>query len=377
MHEVEVVPGVRIVTASGCRRSRISSGSSAATVSGRVVRTRSPDAQHRRAAGDSSHAQDDTDAPRPTVARWNRCRPTRPWCSPVAGRRAWAGRPSRSSEVGGRSILAAVLEAVADAGARVVVGPPQPVPSDVLLVREHPPGAARSPRSGRGWRRSTADVVAVLAGDLPFVAAALIGGAAAASHRRRDLVVDDAGRDQYLLGICRTAALRRRWPTSPGRPARRARPPDRPPAAPESRPAEPPPWTDCATPADLARARLLAGPGPVVSEHARGDRRGPWPRGRRLGRLLSRPRRLRRRHRADAGARGGALPRTRPTSSSSTSSTSASTTWPASSSMPTPWSSPRAPNRRGGTPRRTRPGSPRRPPARRRRRAGRRAADPC
>jgi len=78
------------------------------------------------------------------------------------------------------------------------------------------------------------------------------------------LVVDDAGRDQYLLGIWRTAALRTAvadvaGPTSLRRvlaPLTVGR------WQPEPRPGEAPPWTDCDTPADLVRARLLAGPGP-------------------------------------------------------------------------------------------------------------------
>ena len=66
---------------------------------------RAPDAQHRRPAGDSSHAQDGTHAARSTVSPWNRGRRTPPSCWPAARRRGWAGRPSRSCEVGGRTML--------------------------------------------------------------------------------------------------------------------------------------------------------------------------------------------------------------------------------------------------------------------------------
>jgi hypothetical protein len=74
------------------------------------------------------------------------------------------------------------------------------------------------------------------------------------------LVVDDAGRDQLLLGVWRTAALRAALPATGGPTSvrrvlaplavRRLRPqvPD----------GEPPPWTDCDTPAELARARAAA-----------------------------------------------------------------------------------------------------------------------
>jgi hypothetical protein len=79
------------------------------------------------------------------------------------------------------------------------------------------------------------------------------------------MVVDDGGRDQYLLGVWRTAALRSvtadvQGPTSLRRvlaPLAVAR--YRPPVTPGT----PPPWTDCDTPADLARARAAAGEPPT------------------------------------------------------------------------------------------------------------------
>jgi molybdopterin-guanine dinucleotide biosynthesis protein A len=184
---------------------------------------------------------------------------------PAGGRAARLGGQAKPQlEVGGRSILAAVLDAVADAAQRVVVGPPQPVPPDVLLVREHPPGGGPVAALRAGLAPVDTAVVAVLAGDLPFVPPSLIEELRTRLTGDGILVVDDAGRDQYLLGIWRTAALRAAvadvaGPTS----LRRALAP----LAvrrwhPGSRPGEPPPWTDCDTPADLARARLLAGPGP-------------------------------------------------------------------------------------------------------------------
>ena len=60
----------------------------------------------------------------------------------LAGGRAarLGGQAKPQLEVGGRTMLAAVLAAVTDAARRVVVGPAQPVPADVVLVREGPPG---------------------------------------------------------------------------------------------------------------------------------------------------------------------------------------------------------------------------------------------
>jgi molybdopterin-guanine dinucleotide biosynthesis protein A len=169
--------------------------------------------------------------------------------------------------VGGRPILAAVLDAVADAERRIVVGPPQPVPPDVLLVREQPPRGGPVAAVRAGLAAVDSEVVAVLAGDLPFVTGALIGRLREQLTGDGVLVVDDAGRDQYLLGAWRTAALRAavagpQGPTSLRRvlaplAVRRFRP--------EVRSGEPPPWLDCDTPADLARARsLAAGPASPV-----------------------------------------------------------------------------------------------------------------
>jgi len=160
-------------------------------------------------------------------------------------------------------MLAAVLDAVADASSRVVVGPPQAVPPDVVLVRERPPGGGPVAALRAGLPAVTTDVVALLAGDLPFLTAALIGELRRCLTGDGVLVVDDTGRDQLLLGCWRTAALRaavadESGPTSLRKvfaplAVRRVRP-----VVP---PGTPPPWLDCDTPADLARARQVAGGG--------------------------------------------------------------------------------------------------------------------
>jgi molybdopterin-guanine dinucleotide biosynthesis protein A len=180
----------------------------------------------------------------------------------LAGGRAarLGGRAKPQLVVGDRTILDAVLAAVADAAQRVVVGPPQPVPDGVLLVREQPPGGGPVAALRAGLAHVTADVVAVLAGDLPFVTPALIHELRARLTGDGVLVVDDAGRDQLLLGIWRTAPLRAALPEAAAHvplrrvlarlAVRRLRP-----AVPEG---TPPPWTDCDTPADLERARAWA-----------------------------------------------------------------------------------------------------------------------
>lgn len=182
----------------------------------------------------------------------------------LAGGRAarLGGQAKPQLEVGGRTMLATVLTAVAAADPRVVVGPAQPVPDGVVLVREQPPGGGPVPALRAGLAAVGTDVVAVLAGDLPFLTAEVVTGLRERMGEDGVLLVDPGGRDQVLLGVWRTAALRAALagvtaPTSMRAvlaplAVRRWRP-----AAPPEAPA---PWTDCDTPADLARARA-ASPG--------------------------------------------------------------------------------------------------------------------
>ncbi|SFO97271.1 Molybdopterin-guanine dinucleotide biosynthesis protein A [Geodermatophilus dictyosporus] len=180
----------------------------------------------------------------------------------LAGGRAarLGGRAKPQLEVGGRTMLAAVLAAVADADPRVVVGPPQPVPGGVRVVREQPPGGGPVAAMRAGLSAVDADVVAVLAGDLPFLTASLVRDLRERLTGDGVLVVDDAGRDQYLLGVWRTAPLRAALAGTAGPvPVRRV-------LArlavtrhhPARAPGRPAPWTDCDTPADLERARAAA-----------------------------------------------------------------------------------------------------------------------
>ena len=180
----------------------------------------------------------------------------------LAGGRAarMGGQAKPQLDVGGRSILDAVLAAVPDAAPRIVVGPPQPVPADVVVVREDPPRGGPVAAMRAGLAHVPTEVVALLAGDLPFLTAGLVRALRERLTGDGVLVVDDTGRDQLLLGVWRTAALRGAvadvdGPTSVRRvlaplAVRRLHP--------EVESGRPPPWTDCDTPADLARARAAA-----------------------------------------------------------------------------------------------------------------------
>jgi molybdenum cofactor guanylyltransferase len=180
----------------------------------------------------------------------------------LAGGRAarLGGQRKPQLEVGGRTMLAGVLAAVADAGSRVVVGPPQPVPDGVRVVREEPPGGGPVPALAAGLAAVDADVVAVLAADLPFVTRGLVTALRERLTGDGVLVVDDTGRDQLLLGVWRTAVLRRA--TAGARPHTPLRAVLAPLAVrryhPVLVPGAPAPWTDCDTPAELARARAAA-----------------------------------------------------------------------------------------------------------------------
>jgi molybdopterin-guanine dinucleotide biosynthesis protein A len=180
----------------------------------------------------------------------------------LAGGRAarLGGQAKPQLDVGGRPMLATVLASVADARPRIVVGPPQPVPDGVVVVREDPPRGGPVAALRAGLAPVTSDVVAVLAGDLPFLTVGLIRSLRERLTGDGVLVVDDTGQDQLLLGVWRTAVLRAavadvRGPTSMRKvlsplAVRRYRP--------LVQPGVPPPWTDCDTPADLARARQAA-----------------------------------------------------------------------------------------------------------------------
>ena len=209
--------------------------------------------------------------------------------------------------VGGRTLLAAVVAAGTEAGARriVVVGPDRPdIAHDagapaVRFVREEPPGSGPVPALRRGLaelarRRGLAELddateqgaaeqgaaeqgaaaepwaaelgaaaepwVTVLAADLPFLRAAHLRTLlASAAGRDGAVLTDDGGRAQWLAGCWRSGALRRAAAgyrgaslhglLAPLRPVSVSLPPG---------PGEPPPWLDCDTEQDLRRAQDLA-----------------------------------------------------------------------------------------------------------------------
>ena len=179
-----------------------------------------------------------------------------------AGRRL--GGPDKPMlTVGGRPMLARVLDAVADATLRIVVGPPTlSLPGDVIRVSEDPPGGGPVAATAAGLAALEAStstpIVALLAADLPFLdthAVRRLRDALETSTMDGVVFVDSEGRRQTLCGVWRTASLRAAL--------------DRigPPEGVAVRAlltglrtgelhlaAQPPPWYDCDQPDDLLRA---------------------------------------------------------------------------------------------------------------------------
>ena len=206
--------------------------------------------------------------------------------------------------VGGQTLLAAVVAAGTEAGARrvMVVGPDRPGTADgrrrgaIRFVREEPPGsgpvpalrrglaelaprhrlAEQAPRRGlaeQALRRGLAEPdgpggqgaegepwVAVLAADLPFLRAAHLRTLlAAAAGRDGAVLADEGGRAQWLAGCWRTGALRRAAAGYQGSSLHGLLAPLRPVSVSVAPgPGEPPPWLDCDTEQDLRCARDLA-----------------------------------------------------------------------------------------------------------------------
>jgi molybdopterin-guanine dinucleotide biosynthesis protein A len=195
--------------------------------------------------------------------------------------------------VGGRPLAARVAGAVADASRVVVVGPPAPGVTADVVTSESPAGGGPAAALEAGLAHVTAPVVAALAGDLPFLTAAVVDelrlALAADLTAAAALLVDDSGRDQPLCAVWRTELLRDALATV-GDPAESVPAEPGPPAQPaagrfeRSGPAVtlrlygvalrdllaaaeplarrtvsvdggPPPWFDCDTEDDVAQAR--------------------------------------------------------------------------------------------------------------------------
>lgn len=113
-------------------------------------------------------------------------------------------------DVGGRSLLDRVLDALADATTVVCVGPVRPVRQRVVWCREDPPGGGPAAAVAAGLAHVTAEVVVVAAADLPFLDAASVHRLVAATSGGGDgaIAVDGDGRPQWACSAWRAERLR-------------------------------------------------------------------------------------------------------------------------------------------------------------------------
>ena len=128
----------------------------------------------------------------------------------AGGRGVRLGGADKAAVVlGGRALLDRVLDAVGGAGIVVVVGPRRAAARAVTWAREEPPDGGPVAGIAAALPLISADLVAVLAVDLPFVEAGHVGALArrAAGHDGA-LLVDEEGRDQPLAAVYRSNVLR-------------------------------------------------------------------------------------------------------------------------------------------------------------------------
>lgn len=155
-------------------------------------------------------------------------------------------------DVGGRSMLGRVLDAVAAADRIVVVGPRRAVDAanDVVWCREQPEGSGPAAAVRAGLEHVDAPLVVVVAGDQPFVDQATVRQLVAGVRDDGVVAVDGSLQPQWLCSAWRTEALRTA-PLAPNESLRvalgrlRWRP----------LPVDPLATLDCDTPEDLQRAR--------------------------------------------------------------------------------------------------------------------------
>lgn len=134
----------------------------------------------------------------------------------LAGGRAtrMGGVDKPAVTVGGATMLATVLAAASECDHRVVVGPPRAdLPPDIGQTREQPAGSGPVAAVAAGLRAlgpDAADIVVVLAADLPLLRADIVRELVRrcrATNRDAACAVDAGGRAQHLVSAWRREAL--------------------------------------------------------------------------------------------------------------------------------------------------------------------------
>jgi len=119
------------------------------------------------------------------------------------------GADKATIEVGGRTLLEHVLGALIDVTEVVVVGSEVPTSRAVTFTREDPAGGGPAAGLLAGLRAfaRTPDVVVVLAVDMPRVSADTVRRLVEAAEDDGAVLVDAAGRTQYLCAAYSVVAL--------------------------------------------------------------------------------------------------------------------------------------------------------------------------
>jgi molybdopterin-guanine dinucleotide biosynthesis protein A len=119
------------------------------------------------------------------------------------------GADKASIEIAGVTLLEHVLGALAEVPEVVVVGDEVITSRPVGFVREDPPGGgpAAGLLAGLAGFPRTPRLVVVLAVDMPLVTTATVSRLLLSAEEDGALLLDDAGRPQYLCAIYRGEAL--------------------------------------------------------------------------------------------------------------------------------------------------------------------------
>ena len=136
--------------------------------------------------------------------------PTADWDAIVlaGGRGSRLGGVDKAAlEIGGETLLARTLRAVAGAGRVIVVGDPRPLPEGTVVVQEEPRFAGPAAAIGAAMTEVRAPYVLVVGCDQPFLADAVDVLLDTASGDGV-VAVDGDGRRQHLMSVLDAAALR-------------------------------------------------------------------------------------------------------------------------------------------------------------------------
>jgi molybdopterin-guanine dinucleotide biosynthesis protein A len=128
------------------------------------------------------------------------------------------GADKTAARLGDTTVLDHLLDALPPEWPVVAVGVQRPTVRDVRWARESPAGGGPVAALATGLALVDTMLVVVLAGDMPFAAAAATDVAATLGHdgtTEAAVAVDPDGRANPLLAAYRTAALRHALPDAP------------------------------------------------------------------------------------------------------------------------------------------------------------------